>query len=254
MINETARILEAKHPGVQVGTFAYMSLEAPPALTKPRDNVVIQVPRLRHCTVRSVTESPKNAGFRRNLERWCELAPGRVYVWEYGANYESFLVPFPCLYAIADNIKEYHRLGVAGVSVQGNYVSTGGDLAAVKNYVWRKILWDPTLDPRALVREFCEGYYGPAAPAIVEYVEALEEGVRGEPTSSRSRGRFCRSPRAKRFAVPPTGPAGSCRRATPSPAAAWRRPSWASKPSRSRSRCPRKTRSLSRMVDSTAPT
>jgi|694.fasta_scaffold75797_1 hypothetical protein len=183
MINETARILEAKHPGVQVGTFAYMSLEAPPALTKPRDNVVIQVPRLRHCTVRSVTESPKNAGFRRNLERWCELAPGRVYVWEYGANYESFLVPFPCLYAIADNIKEYHRLGVAGVSVQGNYVSTGGDLAAVKNYVWRKILWDPTLDPRALVREFCEGYYGPAAPAIVEYVEALEEGVRGEPPS-----------------------------------------------------------------------
>jgi hypothetical protein len=183
MINETARILEEKHPGVIVGTFAYMTLEAPPAVTKPRDNVVIRVPRLRHCTVRSVHESPKNAGFLRNLERWCEIAPGRVYVWEYGANYSSFIVPFPCLYSIAENIKTYHRMGVAGVMVQGNYVSTGGDLAALKNYVWRKLLWDPARDPRPLVEEFCRGYYGPAASAIIEYVEALEAGVRGDPPS-----------------------------------------------------------------------
>lgn len=183
MINETARILEEKHPGVMVGTFAYMTLEAPPAVTKPRDNVVIRVPRLRHCTVRSVNESPKNAGYLRNLERWCELAPGRVYVWEYGANYTSFIVPFPCLYSIAENIKTYHRMGVAGVMIQGNYVSTGGDLAALKNYVWRKLLWNPALDPRALVAEFCCGYYGPAAPAIMEYVEALEAGVRSDPPS-----------------------------------------------------------------------
>jgi hypothetical protein len=48
MINKAAEILEAKYPGIQVGTLAYMSLEAPPAKTVPRDNVIVYVPRLRH--------------------------------------------------------------------------------------------------------------------------------------------------------------------------------------------------------------
>ncbi len=183
MINQTAQLLEEKYPGVQVGTFAYMSLEAPPATIKPAPNVVIRVPRLRHTTVRSVNESPKNASFLRNLQRWCQLAPGRVYVWEYGANYTTFLAPFPCLYAMADNIRTYKKMGVAGVMIQGNYVSTGGDLAAVKNYVWRKLLWNPELDPKALVREFCEGYYGPAASEMINYIDTLEACVRGDTPS-----------------------------------------------------------------------
>jgi len=135
MINRTAERLEEDFPGVQIGTFAYMSLEAPPAKTRPRDNVAIRLPRLRHDTVRSVLESPKNESFRRNLDRWCELAPGRVYIWEYGSNFSNFLKPFPCLRSLAENIRYYHKVGVAGVSIQGNYVSTGGDLAVLKNYV-----------------------------------------------------------------------------------------------------------------------
>jgi hypothetical protein len=178
MINRTAELLEAQHPGIRVGTFAYMSLEAPPATVTPRDNVVLWVPRLRHDTGLSVLESEKNRSFLRNLERWCEVAPGRVYVWEYGANFHSFLQPFPCLRSIAENIKHYHALGVRGIMVQGNYVSTGGDLAVLKNYVWRKLLWDPALDTDKLIAEFCRGYYGPAAKTLIRYVQTVEELVR----------------------------------------------------------------------------
>lgn len=183
LMNEVGEKLEQKYPEVQVGTFAYMSLEAPPAHVRPRENVVIRVPRLRHATVRSVLESPKNKSFLRNLERWCAIAPGRVHVWEYGASFKNFLVPFPCLYAMAQNIRLYHELGVAGVMIQGNYTSTGGDLVALKNYVWRKLLWNPTLDPEALVREFCDGYYGPAASHVFEYVQTLEQSVRDDTPS-----------------------------------------------------------------------
>ncbi len=178
MINRTAELLEKKHPGVRIGTFAYMSLEAPPAKTKPRENVSIRVPRLRHCTVHGVRECEKNATFARNLERWCEIAPGRVFVWEYGANYKNFINPFPCLASMADNLKFYHQLGIRGVEIQGNYVSPGGDLAVLKNYVWRRIFWQPELDPQAVVSEFCHGYYGPAAADVLAYVDALEKSVR----------------------------------------------------------------------------
>lgn len=180
MINRTAEALERDYPGIQVGTFAYMSLEAPPAKTRPRANVAIRLPRLRHDTVRSILESEKNQSFRRNLARWCELAPGRVYIWEYGANFRNFMWPFPCLRSLAENIRYYHKIGVAGVSIQGNYVSTGGDLAVLKNYVWAKLLWDPTRDVDGLVDEFCRGYYGPAADEIKAYVAMMENSVRGD--------------------------------------------------------------------------
>lgn len=180
LVNRSAETLEKEYPGVQLGTFAYMSLEAPPAKTRPRSNVSVRVPRLRHDTVRSVLESPKNASFRRNIERWCELAPGRVYVWEYGSNFTNFLRPFPCLRSLAQNIQYYHKIGVAGISIQGNYVSTGGDLAVLKNYVWSKLLWDPTRDVDELLLEFCMGYYGPASSELLAYVDLLEDSVRGD--------------------------------------------------------------------------
>lgn len=184
MINGTAEILEGEYPCIQVGTFAYMSLEAPPAKTRPRDNVAIRIPRLRHDTVRSILESEKNQSFRRNLDRWLQLAPERVYIWEYGANFQNFLRPFPCLRSIAQNIKYYHQSGVAGISIQGNYVATGGDLAVLKNYVWAKLLWDPTREIDDLVAEFCTGYYGPASEEMLAYVNLMEQSVRGEPPIS----------------------------------------------------------------------
>ena len=177
MINKTAELLEQKHPGIRLGTFAYMSLEAPPATVVPRANVIIRVPRLRHCTVHDAATCEQNRSYLLNLKRWCELAPNRVYVWEYGANFAGFLRPFPCLYSMANNLKLYAQIGIKGLEIQGNYTSTGGDLAVLKNYVWAKVMADPTLDPRAVLVDFCKGYYGPAADDMLAYVDALEKSV-----------------------------------------------------------------------------
>ena len=178
MFNQVAAILEPKYPGIKIGTFAYMSLEAPPAKTIPAANVHIRVPRLRHCTVHAAEECDKNGSFRRNLERWCEIAPNRVYIWDYGVNYSNFLYPFPCINSIAENIRYYHRLGVRGVMIQGNYVTTGGDLVVLRNYLWSKLLWKPELETETILDEFFSGYYWPACATMRTYAEALEAAVR----------------------------------------------------------------------------
>jgi len=178
MINATAEKLEKRFPGVKIGTFAYMSLEAPPAKTVPRENVVIRVPRLRHCGVHPARECDKNRSYLRNIERWAEIAPQRVYVWEYGVSFKNLIGTFPCLYSMADNLRLYHELGLSGVDIQGNYVTTGSDLVALKNYVWSKTLWQPERDPRGLVAEFCRGYYGPAGDAMMAFVDRLERTPR----------------------------------------------------------------------------
>jgi hypothetical protein len=179
LINATADILAAKHPGIRVGTSAYMTLQAPPGRTKPRDNVHIRIPHLRHCIIHGVDECRKNNRYFEDLRRWLELAPGRVYIWDYTVNFgENFCSPTPTTKSIARNIGLYHDLGCAGMTLQGNYVSMGSDLAVLKNHVYRRLLWDPTLDVDAVIAEFCTGYYGPAAEPMLRYVNLLEDHPR----------------------------------------------------------------------------
>jgi hypothetical protein len=189
MMNKTGAILEKKYPGIKVGTFAYMSTDGPPYKTIPGPNVNIWLPRLRYGTTLSIEEaaSDKNPdeksrnkmrAFKSNVEKWAEIAPGRLFIWEYGANYANFIRPWPSLRAMAENIKYYKKIGVTGVMIQGNYSSLGGDMAVLKNWIWSKLLWNPNQDVNALLKEFCDGYYGPSSSEMQEYVNVLEDSVR----------------------------------------------------------------------------
>lgn len=180
MVNRAAEILEEKYPGIQVGTFAYMSLEAPPGKTVPRQNVSIYIPRLRH-SGSTAADDPQggNRTFWLNVGRWAEIAPGRVDIWEYGANYDSFLLPYPVLPTMAKNIKAYHEMGVRGLMIQGNYASMGGDAVVMNNWVWAQLMRDPARETDELVAEFTDGYYGPAAPEVRAYLKELDASLRG---------------------------------------------------------------------------
>ena len=183
MMNKVGEIMEAKYPGIRVGAFAYMSMEAPPKKTKPRHNVVLWVPHLRHCIIHGVDKCSKNVRYYNNVKRWCEIAPGNVYIWDYAVNYgENFMYPFPVLTSMAQNIRLYAKLGIRGIRLQGNYVSEGGDLVVLKNWVWSKQMWNPQLKTDVLIREFCKGYYGPAAEQMYEYVMSLEKLAQESPS------------------------------------------------------------------------
>jgi len=179
MVNQAAGILEKKYPGIQIGTFAYMSLEAPPGKTVPRENVSIYVPRLRH-SGSTTANDPKgqNRTFWLNIQRWCEIAKDQVDIWEYGANYSNFLLPYPVLFIMAENIKAYHEIGIRGLMIQGNYASMGGDSVVMNNWVWSRLMSDPSLDTNKLVEEFTAGYYGPAAPEVREYLRDLDASLK----------------------------------------------------------------------------
>jgi len=179
MFNAVAEKLEKKYPGIRIGTFAYMSLENPPAKTKPRHNVIIRMPHLRHCIIHPVNKCEKNKSFMYSLKRWTEIAPGNVYIWDYSVNYGggNFMYPFPVIRTMGKNIRYYNEIGCAGAFLQGNYVSYGGDLQVLKNYVWMKLFWHPELKVDDLIAEFCDGYYGPAADAMKKYVFLLEDAA-----------------------------------------------------------------------------
>lgn len=119
-----------------------------------------------------------NRRMKHSIEQWARIAPGRLLIWDYGTNYINYMMPTPNLRAMAQNIKYYHRIGARGLLIQGNYSSTGGDLVLVKNYVWRKLMWNPELDIEVLIKEFCDGYYGPASQEVMNYINILENSSR----------------------------------------------------------------------------
>jgi hypothetical protein len=189
MINRTAALLQEKYPGIKIGTFAYMSTDSPPGKTVPAENVVIWLPRLRYGTTLGIEEAAsennpdeksrqRSQAIKASIERWAQIAPGRFYIWEYGANYNSYVKPWPSLRAMAENLKFYKKVGVQGVMIQSNYGSFGGDLAVLKNWIWSKLLWNPDWDVSTLLKQFCDGYYGPASAEMQEYVNTLEDSVR----------------------------------------------------------------------------
>ena len=65
--------------------------------------------------------------------------------------------------------------------LQGGYQGPA-ERDQLKCWVTAKLLWNPTWDEKALTRDFIQGHYGKAAPAIEEY-EALLEWMRAEHVS-----------------------------------------------------------------------
>jgi hypothetical protein len=72
------------------------------------------------------------------------------------------------LQVLGPNIRFFADHGVRGVFEEGPgvHVGDGTDLEELKDYVMAEMLWDPTLNPEALVSEFIDGYYGNAAPFV----------------------------------------------------------------------------------------
>ena len=50
-------------------------------------------------------------------------------------------------------------------------------MAELRAWVLAKLLWDPGLDDGRLRDEFLEGYYGPAAGAMDDFLEGLEQAL-----------------------------------------------------------------------------
>ena len=87
-VNRVAEAVEREFPRVTVDTFAYRYTRQAPTKTRPRRNVTVRL-----CDIECSFASPlvarvgKNAAFVRDLEAWRKVAEGRLYVWDYVANF-----------------------------------------------------------------------------------------------------------------------------------------------------------------------
>ena len=90
-------------------------------------------------------------------------------------DFRYYDLPFPNFRSIGPNLRLFADLGVKGVFAQSHGTSTSGDLSDLRNYVLGRLLWNPYLDARPLIEEFCRLHYGRAGEEILAYLVRLHD-------------------------------------------------------------------------------
>ena len=179
--NEVAEAVEKEFPNVRIDTFAYQFTRKAPTKTRPRHNVVVRLCDIECDFARPLSDasSPLNAKFAQDIADWKRVAGGNLFVWDYLANFWSYMLPHPNISQIAPNIRLFAESGVVGVFEQGDALCSAGSFAPLRHYMSAHLLWDPADDENRLMDEFLAGYYGKsAAPFLRKFIDIVENGPR----------------------------------------------------------------------------
>lgn len=179
-VNKVAEAIEKDHPNVAIDTLAYQYTRKPPKSIRPRPNVIVRLCSIECCFSHPLDGCPEksNISFMEDLRGWSRLTK-RLYVWDYTTNFSHYLLPFPNLDVLDKNLRTFADNGVAGIFEQGNYSPGGrGELSELRAWVLAKLLWDPSRDGNALIREFVSGTCGPAASQVQAFLDLQQEAIR----------------------------------------------------------------------------
>ncbi len=173
-VNDMAKRVGREFPQVSLLTLAYALSEDPPKTIRPRDNVIIHLTDTRSNLLLPIT-APRNFIFHNNLTRWGAISKS-IRIWDYNETYGIIGLPMPTVNTYADDLRFYQAHHVEGVFAQMQE-SVRSDMRDMKVWVLSKLLEDPQQDYRQLVRTFTDGYYGPAARPIRDYLALMETTV-----------------------------------------------------------------------------
>ncbi len=181
-VNAIAAEVSKKHPDKLIDTFAYSWSEDPPRkLARVHPNVRIRLAPIGLCQAHPYEQCKRNTFFLDRLKGWAKLTD-HLYVWHYFTNFWQYQLPYPNLDELTADIPMYRRNGVVGMFLQADLgPGCTTEFCELKSYLLAKLLWKPSADSGAIIREFVDAYYGAAAGPIREYLELTHREVREAP-------------------------------------------------------------------------
>jgi hypothetical protein len=178
-VNSVAEAVEKEFPDVLIETLAYQYTREPPQNIRPRRNVMHRLCSIECDFARPLDQSddPQNQKFVQDIQGWSALTE-QLFIWDYVTNFSHYVGPHPNFGALQGNIQFFRDNHVIGIMEQGNYQSHHAEFAELRGWLLAKLLWNPDADIAALLDDFFNGYYGPAAPLVRQYFDALQALVK----------------------------------------------------------------------------
>ncbi len=169
-MNAVGERIEKKYPHVSLLTDAYLYSQIAPTKEKARKNILVCVTTY---GARSATPyvMDKKKTFIKQLEDWKNVCDYR-YIYDYDTRFDNYVYPHPNWFVPEQNFRVFRDLGFKGIYRQsGPYQCS--EMAQLRAYVSGRLMWNPDLDQKTLMTEFCNGYYGAAGPYVMKYLESI---------------------------------------------------------------------------------
>ncbi len=173
LVNYVAAEVAKQYPNVAIDTLAYQYTRKPPLHVKPLPNVIVRLCSI-ECNFAEPLTGETNRTFADDIRGWHQVCD-RLYIWDYTTNFGHYIMPHPNLRVLGPNVRFFVDNGVKGVFEQGAYQSYGAEMAELRAWVLAKLLWNPKLDDKKLIDEFLDGYFGPAAAPIRQYLKLVHD-------------------------------------------------------------------------------
>ena len=199
--NKVIARLNKVFPDVKLQVHAYhFSMMVPPDC-EIHPNLVVAFCPLYKCCAHGLNDPncPRNRYMADCLKGWAAKTKN-VFVRDYYSTQDPFY-PLMALHEIADDVRFYRDLGLAGVlpeslgdgpngSNHGGFVSVARcrddrwyeyhwDSNCLSYFALARLAWNPDEPVEGIVRLWCRNYYGRAtAPAMVRYFLAVDANLR----------------------------------------------------------------------------
>jgi len=181
---EICDLLKEKHPGVYVKTLAYRRSQTqkppvlPPGKKLPENLIVSFAPIEDNYFADWTHPDAKIQETYADLKAWSAIThPGNLWAWLYPNPYGTgHYLPVGNLERNINQMRLMHKAGVRGIFTDHIGCLQRSGLSELQGFIFYKLMKDIDCDTTAIIREFTDHQYGPAAQLAREYLGELEQG------------------------------------------------------------------------------
>lgn len=180
--NQVLDKVSEQYPDTKIAFYIYHTYMRPPVKWKPNPKIIGALAPIALDRVHGFSNpvAPEKSYAKWLYEQWGKIMP-ELYDRGYWSNLADPGFPFIIVHRLRDEIPECQRLGVKGWRVETfpNYACT-----LPSNYIATKLMWNHKADVDALMKDFAEKFFGPAAEPMGSYVKLMDETLRDSPYST----------------------------------------------------------------------
>ena len=175
-LNRVIEKIEGEFPDKRLAMYLYHSYIRPPLREMPHPNVEGALAPIALCRVHGAGNPvcPEAKYYKSLIEAWGKLMP-RLYDRGYWFNLADPGFPFIMIHRVRDQIPMAHDMGVYAWRVE-TLNHWGSETPSL--YIAAKLMWNHEADVDALLEDFGDKYYGPAAKPMLAYINLLDGALR----------------------------------------------------------------------------
>ena len=175
--NKLGELLKEKYPDkdYRVLMMSYGHSRPVPVKARPADNVIMSIVANFFGRTGLVDRgSTRGDTYRKQFEGWAKIVPSMLWRPNTGspAGWQQGLPDLSMQQTIRD-LKDVAAAHCEGIFIDGvwEHWATHGP----QYYVMAQLVWNPAADADAVLDDYYQRAFGPAAPPVREYFEALEQ-------------------------------------------------------------------------------